>query len=705
MIFQINKTKRLWGFLPLFILTLIGCAACISFQSCTDEMIASREDKREPSGTLEQPVYVSFQMKETAPAATRAESDDTETALSYESKITDVTIIIAEKESGTDADPDGYYFEEDGSLSPVKFTAVAIGEAYDDKGFAPDNGVYTITAKIEKADVESIDRNSDLYVFIVANSKSNLNVDYQSIGRGVQKSLKTDVNSLSSLFEEGRVPEANKGFLMSSKEIRKISLSWSDLTDGTHYTSEKALKIGGETPINIHRLPARIDLDWTHTMFRINKEGQSQVIKADNTKEGGFQYEENNLSSEDNLKYTLKIDGIALVNMGQHYYLFQESGKKDANPERKIEWEIFGEDNNSENGRFVRDPFGVEKENLTAGFSDYFFQSLNDIDLSNTQIAKHSDYYFRKLDEFALKTHIDKYDIEGAYQGAYKDNYNKDYAIFQYVLPNSVHNEKKQLKNNSTGVVFRAEISHNKNIENAIDRLKNGITDKEDPTIKKHLTENDVYAFKNEIFGDYISFYQHVFPEDENVDNSGTYETLLFNLVWENYLLNLNNKIQELENILDNLQEDEEETLRNELEERIQFLKTQQKSSNEDLDKSQVDPDLFRESCVRTGLRVYRATRISDNDWKYYCYYYYWIRHNHNNIGNMMAPMEFAIVRNYVYKLSISKIFDLGYPDYPGDDPDPLDPKEEVEQSDLRIEVLTRILPWGVREDPGIILD
>lgn len=80
-------------------------------------------------------------------------------------------------------------------------------------------------------------------------------------------------------------------------------------------------------------------------------------------------------------------------------------------------------------------------------------------------------------------------------------------------------------------------------------------------------------------------------------------------------------------------------------------------------------------------------------------YYCYWNRHNDNNDPNLMGPMEFAVVRNNVYKLMVNKINGYGHPTSPGpkDDPDPFDPNNPDERNDLYIEVTVEVRPWVVR--------
>ena len=94
------------------------------------------------------------------------------------------------------------------------------------------------------------------------------------------------------------------------------------------------------------------------------------------------------------------------------------------------------------------------------------------------------------------------------------------------------------------------------------------------------------------------------------------------------------------------------------------------------------------------GFSVYEPTGD-----KYLVYYNYYNRHN-NNAGNVeegkdanevTAPMEFAVVRNNVYKLKVDKINKLGTPNWekPGD--------IDIETEDVFFQVSVEILPWTVR--------
>lgn len=85
---------------------------------------------------------------------------------------------------------------------------------------------------------------------------------------------------------------------------------------------------------------------------------------------------------------------------------------------------------------------------------------------------------------------------------------------------------------------------------------------------------------------------------------------------------------------------------------------------------------------------------------KYYTYYYYWNRHNDNLDPYNMGIMEYAVVRNNVYKLCVDSISKFGHPDptHPTDpDPDPVDPDDPDESVNYYFTVTVKVLPWTVR--------
>ena len=96
---------------------------------------------------------------------------------------------------------------------------------------------------------------------------------------------------------------------------------------------------------------------------------------------------------------------------------------------------------------------------------------------------------------------------------------------------------------------------------------------------------------------------------------------------------------------------------------------------------------------VAAGFTIFKPNA----DKKYEVLYYYWNRHNDNNNNGSMGPMEFAVVRNNVYKLSVTGVNKFGHPTDPKDDPDPENPEDPDEEDDVYFKVAVEVLPWVVR--------
>ncbi len=80
------------------------------------------------------------------------------------------------------------------------------------------------------------------------------------------------------------------------------------------------------------------------------------------------------------------------------------------------------------------------------------------------------------------------------------------------------------------------------------------------------------------------------------------------------------------------------------------------------------------------------------------CYYQYWIRHANNGDNDNMGIMEFAIVRNNIYKISVSAIEGLGMPDpFDGD-------KVKDEHGSLFLKINLYVKDWVIRNNEGLVL-
>lgn len=93
----------------------------------------------------------------------------------------------------------------------------------------------------------------------------------------------------------------------------------------------------------------------------------------------------------------------------------------------------------------------------------------------------------------------------------------------------------------------------------------------------------------------------------------------------------------------------------------------------------------------------------------YPMYYVSYIKHRDDNNNENTGPMEYAVVRNHVYKIKINSVSMFGHPNDPQDDaqpnadPDPESPDDEIESDLLRLNVTTTVKPW-VEIDHGVDL-
>ena len=99
-------------------------------------------------------------------------------------------------------------------------------------------------------------------------------------------------------------------------------------------------------------------------------------------------------------------------------------------------------------------------------------------------------------------------------------------------------------------------------------------------------------------------------------------------------------------------------------------------------------PDDVTDNSTTEELARYSIKRFKKTE-NYSCYYNYWIKHLDNNSPEM-GVMEFGIVRNNIYRLSVNKIAGLGSGE-PFIDPD--QPDEYKAELDINFNVF----PWAVR--------
>ena len=215
----------------------------------------------------------------------------------------------------------------------------------------------------------------------------------------------------------------------------------------------------------------------------------------------------------------------------------------------------------------------------------------------------------------------------------------RDYRIFRYCMENTNYDKDNQFHGNTTGIVFRAKMSGT-NI----------------PAAPNGAAEQAIYAFNEKIYGTATQL-RESFTSDNKANPTNDLANIAYYGAIDKYVA------------ADN-------------EFNIETATTYAALS------------VLDAKLVENGFTIYRPDGNN-----YYSYYLYWNRHNDNGTdkNTIMGPMEFATVRNNIYKLSVTKVSRLGHPGDPNDDPDPDDPGDEDEKDHLFFSVECEILKWVVR--------
>ena len=100
---------------------------------------------------------------------------------------------------------------------------------------------------------------------------------------------------------------------------------------------------------------------------------------------------------------------------------------------------------------------------------------------------------------------------------------------------------------------------------------------------------------------------------------------------------------------------------------------------------------------VGTDLDMHKAKKFEKTDDGYHCYYTYWIRHLDNNRPTNMGVMEFAIVRNNLYRLLVTNVSGLGNGQII------IDP-DTPDEGETYLKIILNVKPWIVRDLTNIVL-
>lgn len=451
-----------------------------------------------------------------------------------------------------------------------------VAESKDGYKLVGNDDTYTVT--FEANELTNILPKEDqsgpaVYAFVVCNPLDGFDATKVFDGIGTVADTDKDLNNKSIALKNG--------FLMTNAEISKVSNIPADLT--SYNSPSNPFDLGS---VEVERTAARFDY---------------KAAKEDNV----YPIEDTNVS--------IQLTGMTLVNMSKNYWWLRrvadattdENGNSVYNSNKIILCDVETPKN------YVVDTDAAGKLNGSADAANF--------------------HYSVGIGETAINPANFTYD---ALPSSQEDNWTgaDGYYVWRYATENTLPSIDKQIKQYSTGVIFKGEMLEN--VAEGDEKLLNG---------------KAVYVFGNVLYGDWTKVTN---AATETESENGPLKNVSLNAAYEQAKATIT-------------------------------------------EEGVSEPTL--ENAAAAGFTVYTPDATDNN--KYYAYYYYWNRHNDNNINTKMGIMEFAVVRNNVYKLSVESIKRFGHPGNPGGDPDPELPDDPDEDDEVYFRVGVKVLPWVVREN------
>lgn len=504
----------------------------------------------------------------------------------------------------------------------------------------------------------SRDPNSNLYNATFAVTRSDLLNDINSEatkqkeyeiyvianpGTEITYEVQDDIQKTFSLNADADTywSMTRSNFLMSNAKYARKTISAEDIKIGTHTTAVEAFELG---EVELQRAMSRFDIytDDDHIEFKIVN-GAQDADGADQE-----------TATTDVNDVTVTIDGVAMVNQATSAYIFKPTSQRK------------GEANTTEEAdetfqRQQYDAFMLAPKTLFNAETKYnyvfspvqeaFTLPLFKDNSGNTTVANGkittTTYDYSTLNFTSINT-IKRQEEDNTYTYPTTQNPANEgtYHIWRYAMENTNFGigDNDQIHGNTTGLVFRAKM-----------------------TGTKFDGTSRVYAYGNVILGNANDLKTYATSTKSDKDDAGVYEVV--KIAYNDAVNKAKAKWAE---------DNQEQAAQGE------EWDGENNGTLADLDQYLVKDNHFT---------IYEP----DAQQNYYCYYTYWNRHNDNGKNTEIGQMEFATVRNNVYKILVNTVVRLGHPGKPDDDPDPDDPGTPDEKDSFYCSIICKVLPWEVR--------
>ena len=639
--------KNLWIF---------GAAAVLSLAACSKNIEPADPGASGTKGDL----YLTMTITPSSTVGTRTDTPNQgfEVGKDHENKVTDALIVFAKESSGT----------------YTVFKTLHVGQT----GVIGQNQQYAATFEVPRKDFldDMASVTSVAYdVFVIANPTDDILNEFGAGSTGTTVT-NTEVQGTFSLTEDSNKYWSADHFLMSNAERCTVTIEKTEIEAPKHNTEGSALNLG---TVKIQRAMSRFDIDKSdqYTIFTVENGAQDPQGQEEPQPEAPMWPD-----------VTVTFDAVALINQATVANLFKytstglepiatgDAGTLTPTDDAalKAEWTAYKTANylklnftDEAVNNYVFSP--IQTKFTKPLFGDGSATKSVGTDYASMVMAG-TQNEFGNLSYDLLST-VTTEDETFTYPG--KNNQDVPlgtYRIWRYCMENTIINKDNQYHGNTTGVVFRAKMTSSK------------------------LTNQTkaVYAYNSVIIGDAQALKTYATSPKNEKDDAGIYElvSIRYNAVVKAAIEE--NKAQasgESWKFEDGFKDVNGWKVDNE--------------GNIVWPSAEVAPEggtdyyaMLDAKLVEREFTIYRPTQEGDSN-VFYCYYPYYNRHNDNSKITTMGPMEFATVRNNVYKLRVNSVLRLGHPGKPGDDPDPDDPNDPDEEDHFYFSVACEILPWEVR--------
>ncbi len=720
-----------------FNLFAFAALAALTLGSCSDDNPV-KEGSENGSGNLEltDGAYFAIDIQMPVPTGSRSYTDTPSGNVStsdsgieygkdYENTVNNAMVVLAR------------YTPSNASTNYAFITAAQIPTS-SMVSISTDNSFYRATAKFSKTDLEGFynqvtERNIQTYIFVFCNPSSELTSKFFGENATVSQGNTDWINTVLTYNSTNTTVWVQNGFPMANSNIAVRQLP-PTLDDWDYYTSEsKPFDLSGanndidvDNSENNNRGSVRVERYAARFDFRDG----SIDGKTDTSLNGigDFTYEvvygyANADDENQSCLINVQLKKMYLVNVNQKYYALRHVSSNGlvANSSicmPELSWR------NGATGNYVVDANAAWKQ-----------QTVNAFDNSTTAVTTwpFSDNYMSPFFNDDLTTNQTSTDgrwstylcssiVNGTEDN--DDDWNSNHAssnyyIWRYATENVIPGPSTNQTNGlSTGVVFKARLiptdaalnSNDPEIKELAYALKGQTVNGASLT---GSVNNDpiLYQFNGSLYCHWTGF------RDAAIRAAATGFYKNSEGEWEVYNLNRSNSLFAAvfgkggmgtvtlnANIVNPENGEITET------QEITFIDTEpQDQSAPDYCWNQWKAALntgasnnrlaeFKKAATGSKITLYQVSEDNEaGGLGYFCYYYYWNRHNDNGNNGVMGPMEFAVVRNNVYKLAVTNISKLGHPRVPSNDPDVPTPDTPDESQDIYLTVTAEVNPWCVR--------